>query len=127
MKTKQHISQCDDETLTRLAKRSRPRLKRWVSAAGGNSQRVYVCNLCDRTIDSESAQHPMTKHAYESICQHRDKHLAELTTLFNVTTAGGEILNGDGPLDRDAANALADEIEAEHDIDVIVTPHSLSG
>lgn len=41
-------------------------------------------------------------------------------TKYNITTVGGEILNLDGPLERDEANRLAAEIEAENNIDIVV-------
>lgn len=39
---------------------------------------------------------------------------------YNIHNAGGEILNLDGPLDRQAAIDLANEIEQENNIEVIV-------
>ena len=39
--------------------------------------------------------------------------------MYNVTTAGGELLNLDGPIEcLEDAIRMANEIEAEHDIEV---------
>ena len=43
---------------------------------------------------------------------------------YNVINVGGEVLNLDGALEIDAANKLANEIEAENDIEVKVVPVS---
>jgi hypothetical protein len=39
---------------------------------------------------------------------------------YNIKNIGGEILNLDGPLDHESAKKMADEIEAEHDIEVVL-------
>ena len=44
-------------------------VKGWLNAGGG-TQRQYVCTFCRRTIDTESAGYPMTKHAKKNIAEH---------------------------------------------------------
>jgi arginyl-tRNA--protein-N-Asp/Glu arginylyltransferase len=63
---------------TFVAKMKNKRVKRWVSARGGN-QRSYVCNICGYLIDTESANYKPTKHAEKAIEEHKDAHLEEYT------------------------------------------------
>ena len=71
----------DDDSLTAIARKKRPRLQRWISNSGNRNCRDYICNICGELIDSESGRHRETKHAEDAIRNHRDKHLAEIGEL----------------------------------------------
>ncbi len=72
-----------DQRLTWIAQQTRPRVKRWYGRRGGSTRTVYVCYLCDKVIDSESANHRHTKHVDDSIREHRDHHLEEFNQIRN--------------------------------------------
>ena len=47
---------------------------RWWGRRGGATRTTYVCYVCDRVIDTESAKYPMTVHASEAIEKHALTH-----------------------------------------------------
>jgi hypothetical protein len=67
-----------DKVLTLKARDRKPKVRSWLSVVSGMSQRMYVCNVCGKTIDVESALWPQTKHAISSVAEHRLDHTNEL-------------------------------------------------
>jgi hypothetical protein len=57
-------------------------IKRWYGRRGGGTQRVYICYVCDVSIDTESACYPITRHAEDAINSHADFHLETLEAFI---------------------------------------------
>lgn len=67
------------ERVMRIARTHHPSCSNWFRTRSTGTTRVYVCNVCNVDIDSESAKYQQTKHVKRALDVHYEEHAAQAT------------------------------------------------